>query len=165
MRISASHVNYYHLCLRKLWLYNKQISLEKQDINVQIGTVLGQTTYNRRAKKWKELDLDLAKIDHYDPANRIIREVKKSPKLEYAHIAQVQYYLWLLEKRGITDVRGIIEYPQQRQRREVYLTSSVRKDIEAWLSEIERISKQPDCPTLVKKSYCKRCAFYEFCYI
>ena len=96
MRISASHITYYHICHRKLWLHHRGMRMEDNSQAVAEGQLIGTTTYNRRAKKWKELSLGAAKIDHFDPQTNTIREVKKSAKLEHAHVAQVQYYFCLL---------------------------------------------------------------------
>jgi CRISPR-associated exonuclease Cas4 len=162
---SATLVSYYHLCHRKLWLHANEIRMEHTSAAVAEGKQIEESTYQRRAKKWREVNLGHSKIDHFDPKQRLVREVKKSPKLEHSHVAQVQYYLYALEQRGISGATGIIEYPKQRKTTKVELTSEIRKDIQLWEVEIKRIVTQSNCPELVKKSYCKTCAFYEFCYI
>lgn len=139
--------------------------MEDNSMAVKVGQLIGESTYQRRSKKWKELDLGYTKIDHFDPHNNVIREVKKSPKLEHAHIAQVKYYIWVLEKRGINDVAGIIEYPKHRKTTRVEINDSDRKTIEGWQAEIERIVGLEECPEVVKKSYCRNCAFYDFCFV
>ena len=77
---------------------------------------------------------------------------------------KVQYYLWLLERRGIEGAEGIIEYPRQRRRTEVHLDIAARAKIGEWLAEIGRVVAG-DCPAAVRKPYCRRCAFYDFCYV
>ena len=165
MRISASHITYYHLCHRKLWLHHRGMRMEDNSQAVAEGQLIGNTTYNRRVKKWKELSLDVVKIDHFDPKTNTIREVKKSAKLEHAHVAQVKYYLYLLEQRGVEQAKGLIEYPKQRKTREVVLDEASRKEVVEWAAEVERITELPDCPDLVKKSYCRSCSFYDFCFV
>jgi CRISPR-associated exonuclease Cas4 len=139
--------------------------MEHNSSTVAEGKLIGESTYQRRSKKWKELNLGFTKVDHYDPHNNVIREVKKSPKLEHAHIAQVKYYIWVLEKRGINDVAGIIEYPKHRKTTRVEINDSDRKTIEGWQAEIERIVGLEECPEVVKKSYCRNCDFYDFCFV
>lgn len=162
---TATQIAYYHLCHRKLWLHANEIRMEHTSHAVAEGKQIEESAYQRRAKKWKEISVEQGKIDHFDPRQRLVREVKKSPKLEHAHVAQVQYYLYALAKRGISGATGIIEYPKQRKTTSVELTPEIRKNIQGWEAEIKRIVGQPNCPELVKKSYCKTCAFYEFCYI
>lgn len=161
--ISASHITYYHLCHRKLWIHHRGLRQEDNSQAVGEGKLIGMESYARRAARWQELDLGFLKIDHFDPREKLVREVKKSPKLEHVHIAQVQYYLYVLEQAGIVGVRGRIEYPQQRRSTEVELTDEVRRDIKGWEAEIERIANLAQCPEMVKKPYCKHCAYWDFC--
>ncbi len=165
--ISSTHIAYLHLCHRKLWLHANGIRMENATNNAFVaeGKLIGETAYDRRPKKWKELNLGHLKIDHFDPQANTVREVKKSPKLEHAHIAQVKYYLYALEQRGVHGADGVIEYPKQRKSTTVELTDADRKDIKEWEAEIERIIGLPACPELVRKPYCKSCAFRDFCYV
>ncbi|WP_282780314.1 CRISPR-associated protein Cas4 [Phaeodactylibacter xiamenensis] len=163
--ISASHITYYHLCHRKLWLHHRGMRQEDNSAAVGEGKLIGKQSYAHRASRWRELNLGFLKIDHFDPREKLVREVKKSSKLEHAHVAQVQYYLYVLEKAGIDGVQGILEYPKQRRSRTVRLTDEIRQDIQGWEAEIERIVKQDYCPALVKKAYCKNCAYRDFCFV
>ncbi len=168
MEISGTYVAYLHLCHRKLWLHANGIRLENASNNVFIeeGKLIGETAYGRRSNSWRELEFGFLKIDFYDPQTNTVREVKKSPKLEHAHIAQVKYYLYALERQGVRGARGVIEYPKQRRSREVPpLTDADKEEIRRWEEEIEEIVSRERCPKLVKKPYCKHCAFRDFCYI
>ncbi len=162
---SATHVSYYHLCHRKLWLFHRKIKMEHTSDSVGEGKMIEQHSYRRRPIHWRGLNLGSVKIDHFDPKERLVREVKKSPKLEHAHVAQVQYYLYVLEQAGVRGAKGLIEYPKQRRSQQVGLTAADRRAIEGWLAEIERITALPDCPQLVRKSYCRQCAYRDFCFI
>lgn len=163
--ISASHLTYLLLCHRKLWLHHRQIRMEDNSVDVAAGKLIDKTSYRRRARKWTQLAFDGIKIDHFDARERVVMETKKSPKLEHVHVAQVKYYLYRLEGRGVSGVRGRIEYPRQKRTTNVELTDSDRNTlIPGWLAEIERITTLESCPELVKKSYCKTCAFHDFCF-
>lgn len=164
-RISATHISYFHLCHRKLWLFHHTIKMEHTSDSVYEGKLIEEHSYARRSSRWRELDLGFLKIDHFDPREKLVREVKKSPKLEHAHLAQVQYYLYVLEQAGMTGVRGLLEYPKHRRTREVELTDAVRADIKGWEAEIQRIVASPNCPALVQKSYCTNCAYRDFCFV
>ena len=164
--ISASHLTYLLLCHRKLWLHHRQIRMEDNSQDVAAGKLIDKTSYRRRARRWTQLAFDGIKIDHFDARQRVVMETKKSPKLEHVHVAQVKYYLYRLEGRGVSDATGRIEYPRQKRTTEVSLTDTDRNTvIPGWLAEIERITQQDSCPELVKKSYCKTCAFYDFCFV
>jgi CRISPR-associated exonuclease Cas4 len=158
-------ISYLHLCHRKLWLHHHGIRMEHNSDAVAEGKLIGETSYSRRPQKWKELSLDGAKIDHFDPQTNTIREIKKSPKLEHAHVAQVKYYLWLLEQRGLPEAKGIIEYPKLKKNVTVTLTDVDRANIKGWIQKVEEIIARPVCPELIPKSYCKSCSFQDFCFV
>jgi len=129
------------------------------------GRLTGEYSYPQRAERYTELVLDGIKIDYYDAKNRVVREVKRSAKMEQAHIAQVQYYLWVLERNGIMGARGTIEYPKQRHTEQVELTDEVRAAIPLWVADIERITQWPTAPKPVRKSICKSCSYHDFCFV
>ncbi len=164
---SGTYIAYLHLCHRKLWLHAHGMKMENASQNQYVaeGKLISETSYARRPSRWRELDLGHIKIDHFDPDTNTVREVKKSAKLEHAHIAQVKYYLYTLERNGMKDVKGLIEYPKQRKTQEVLLTDEDRRIIPLWEKEILEITSREACPPLVKKPYCRTCAFREFCYV
>lgn len=163
---SASHLTYLLLCHRKLWLHHRQIRMEDNSSDVAAGKLIDKSTYPRRPQKWTQLTLGNLKIDHFDAKEKVIRETKKSPKLEHAHVAQLKYYLYALEQRGVHGATGLLEYPAQRRTKTVELTETDRAvTIPGWEAEIERITALEESPPLVEKSYCANCAFYDFCFV
>lgn len=92
-------LNYYMLCRRKAWFFANGIQMEHTSDIVAEGKVISESTYGRRATRYTELDLGIAKIDFYDAKNKVVHEVKKSNRVEHAHEWQVKYYLYLLEKK------------------------------------------------------------------
>lgn len=163
--ITASHIAYYHLCHRKLWMHDRGLRQEDNSQAVGEGKLISEQSYIRRAERWRELDLGFLKIDFFDARNKIVREVKKSPKLERAHVAQLLYYMYVLEQAGISGLQGLLEYPQQRKTRNVILDDRAREEVRIWELDIEKIIALDVCPELQKKPYCKECAYRDFCFI
>ena len=161
---TGTHIAYLHLCHRKLWLFAHGLNMEQTSDLVAEGKHIDERSYPQRAHRWQELAIENIKIDHFDAKAGIVREVKKSRKREDAHIAQLKYYLLVLERNGISVSHGLLEYPKLRQTEEIHLTEQDRKIIPLWEAEVRRIIKQEHCPSLVQKSICKKCAYYEFCY-
>ena len=162
---TGTQVHYYHLCKRKLWLFSNGVQMEQDSTLVAEGKFIHETTYGQRADKYKELDFGYVKIDHYDGQKKIIHEVKKSSKLEFVHVAQLKYYLYVMRENNIHGVTGILEYPKQRLTKKVLLTDDDVIQIKKWELGIETIISQEKCPEIIKKPYCKSCAYYEFCFI
>lgn len=165
MRITGTHIAYYHTCKRKLWLFANGIQMEHTSETVAEGKLIGETTYLDRARKYTELEIEGIKIDFYDAKNRVIHEVKKSDKVEEAHIAQVKYYLYILRKNHIPDVTAIIEYPKMKQTQVVEWEDGDGDKISEWTEKTGEIIHAEDCPPLLKKPICKKCSYYDFCYI
>lgn len=162
---TGTQIHYYHLCKRKLWLFSNGIHMEQTSTLVAEGKFIHETTYTKRAEKYKELDFGFVKIDHYDAKNKIIHEVKKSDKLEFVHIAQLKYYLFVLHENGIDGVTGILEYPKQRKTKNITLATDDIANIQSWRIGVEHIISEENCPEIIRKPYCKNCAYYEFCFV
>jgi len=164
MKYTATHINYYHICHRKLWLYENGIQMEHTSDLVYDGNLIHENSYAQRPDKWREIQIGRIKIDHYDPKNKVIHEVKRSNKMEAAHIAQLQYYIYALELIGITGVTGLLEYPKLKQTKKVELTNESRAAIQQWLLDIDAITALDEAPNLIHKPFCKSCSYYELCY-
>jgi CRISPR-associated exonuclease Cas4 len=160
IRITGLKVNYYYICKRKLWLFSKNLSFEKNNDKIILGQILHENYY----KSEKERDIliqDLISIDIVD--DDYIREVKSSDKMEKADTMQVVYYLYVLKQLGIEKV-GFINYPKQKKKKEVHLTKQLEQELLEALKDIEKIVGQSKPPKLEKLPYCKKCSYFEFCF-
>jgi CRISPR-associated exonuclease Cas4 len=162
---SGSHMAYYQICHRKLWLYHQDIWLEGESELVLEGRLIHKTSYQQRPERYREVAIKGVKIDHFDPVEKLVREVKKSDKLEEAHIAQLKYYLYLLEESGVAGSRGLLEYPKMRHTHYVELNDEDRQQMPLQIAEIRDIANLERCPPVINKPYCKHCAYHDFCYI
>jgi len=160
LKVNGIKINYYYICPRKLWLFDRKITMEDKSEKVLLGSLLHQNSYKR--DKPKEVLIDnLISIDIIDSFN--IREVKYSNKMEKADKMQILYYLYYLKKLGINK-KGMINYPKQRKREFIELTPEAEKEVEKALIEIDEILKQEKPPPVIDASYRKKCAYFEFCY-
>lgn len=165
MQVNATLVNLFHVCKRQMWLHAHGIRMEHASEVVAEGKLIGESTYQDRAQKYTELQIENIKIDYYDAKNRVIHEVKKSDKVEHAHIAQVKYYMYILQKHGIDNVTAILEYPKMRQRKIVEWEIGDIQVVEEWIAQARQFISQSNCPDLIKKPICKKCSYYELCYV
>jgi len=165
MNITATHINYYIVCKRKLWLFSGGINMEHTSDIVAEGKLIHETTYPQRPERYSELEIDGSVIDFYDAKNKIIHEIKKSDKMEKAHEWQVKYYIWLLKNNGVEGVNGIIEYPKLRETTKVELTDDDVVILEKMIADTEQIVNSEACPAKIDAKCCKTCSYYEFCYV
>ncbi len=164
MVITGTHINYYHVCHRELWLFANGIQMEHTSETVAEGKLIHEYAYPQRAEKYSELELDGIKIDYYDAKNKIVHEIKKSDKAEEAHRWQVKYYLYILEQKGVHGAKGILEYPALRQREELELQESDRVYLKSVIAAIEQICSRETMPPKVQKHICRSCSYYDFCW-
>jgi CRISPR-associated exonuclease Cas4 len=160
--ISGVMIYYYIVCKRKLWYFYNQIQMEEDNDNVQIGKVIDENSY-KREEKHINID-DIISID-YIKDKGILHEVKKSKKIEEAGIMQVKYYLYYLKQKGVADIRGKVDYPLLKQSIDIGLTDGDVKYIEAIIIDLKEIVNKQLPPPLEKKRICKKCAYFELCYI
>lgn len=136
--------------------------MEDGNENVAIGKVLDEQTY-KRDKKHINID-NIINID-FIRSKGILHEVKKSNKIEDASILQVKYYLYFLNKKGVENIKGKIDYPLLKQTVDIELNEEDILNIEKVLDDLEVIVNINYPPILEKKRICKSCAYYDLCFI
>ena len=174
MHLTATHINYYHICHRKLWLFSNGISMEQTSNTVADGKLLHETSYPQRAEKYSEIEISsplgggregAGKIDFYDAKNKVIHELKRSDKMEVAHEWQLKFYILLLEQNGVEGVAGILEYPKLKATSSIALTEADRVYLKLVIHHIVAIVESEICPPLLNSKICKSCSYYDFCYV
>ena len=160
--ITGLMVYYYEVCKRKLWYFTNDIQLEENNSNVILGKLLEENTYTRDEKK---INIDgVINID-FIRSKKILHEIKKSNSIEPASILQIQYYLYYLEKKGLIGLKGILDYPLLKQTVEINLSDSDRENLENIIIGIKEILRKESPPTLEKISICKKCAYFDLCFV
>ena len=160
--ITGLMVYYYEVCKRKLWYFTNDIQLEENNSNVILGKLLEENTYTRDEKK---INIDgVINID-FIRSKKILHEIKKSNSIEPASLLQVQYYLYYLEKKGLIGLKGILDYPLLKQTVEVNLTDKDRENLDNIIIGIKEILRKESPPALEKKGICKKCAYFDLCFV
>lgn len=95
----------------------------------------------------------------------VVHEIKHSRALEEAHIWQVKYYLYVLQRMGMKAYRGVIHYPRQMRKVDVVWEEEDCEQIQKALDGVQEILKRDCPPDVVRKPYCRTCAYYFFCFI
>ena len=160
--MTGTQISYYFLCRRKLWLFANNVQMEHTSDAVSIGRTVSETSYARRKH---ELHIDDIVLDMYDARTRTVHEIKKSPAMEESHIRQVQYYISVLEAKGIEGVVGEIDYPLLKRRVPVRLGEEDRAVLKEIEKDIAGVVALPSPPPVINKPFCKKCSYYELCYV
>ena len=155
-------VYYYFICERKLWYFINEINMEQNNELVNIGKILDETTYTRENKNImidNTINIDFIKN------GAILHEVKKTKSIEEAGIWQVKYYIYYLEKRGIQNIKAKIDFPLLRESKEITLEQSDREILDNVIKNIEEIAKKEELEKLINSKICRKCAYYDLCYV
>ena len=166
--MTGTHINYYFICQRKLYLFDHHISMEHTSDLVQLGKLVHEESYERDAREIFQTELALFggesfRLDRIT-ADGVIHEIKKSDKMEEAHIWQLKFYLWCLKQLDIWPVRGVLEYPKQRHTVKVELAEDDEQRLREMEQEITELCALPQPPRVGKMPICKKCAYNEFCW-
>lgn len=160
LHLTGVKVNYFFVCPRKLWLFDRGIRMEKESDRVFLGKLLDEESYPRKRRKRVTID-ELIAIDIVNEDT--IQEVKYSTALHKASIMQVGYYLYYLKNLGI-EKEGVLSYPRQRRQERVVLTEEMVQELEESIQKIAEVLGRSSPPPVERKPYCRKCAYFEFCF-
>ena len=162
--VNGTLVNYYFFCKTKLWLHANRINLEDNSEDVRIGKVLHEI--NEEKSKNTEISIDNIKIDKI--TRDYLVEVKKSDSDPEAVKWQVLLYLHKLKAKGVLK-KGKIEYIEKKRQSKkieyIELNEENEKELLEVLACISALIDLPTPPEPIYESHCKRCAYYEYCFI
>lgn len=162
IRVTGVMFYYNFICKRKLWYFSHNISMEQNSEDVEIGKLIDKNTYKREKK---QILIDgVINIDFID-GNKVIHEVKKSRAISEAGIWQLKYYLYYLRNKGVEGVTGLIDFPVLKKRERININKDDVIEIEKKLEEIKEVVKMPLVPSKIDSGICKKCSYYELCYI
>ncbi len=162
MNITGTMVYYYFVCERKLWYFVNAINMEQNSELVAIGKILDETSYKR--EKHSILIDNTINID-FVRNGAILHEVKKTKAIEKAGIWQLKYYMYYLEQGGVKNISAKIDFPLLRESKEIVLTQDDRNVLENVIKNINDIINTEKIPKTMNSKICKKCAYYDLCYV
>jgi CRISPR-associated exonuclease Cas4 len=161
LQFTGTQINYYFVCKRKIWLFSHNLNLEADSDLVLRGKLLHENSYKRKALK--EIEIDRIKIDFVEKSKEI-HEVKRSRKIEDAHVYQLMYYLYFLKKTAGVAAKGVLNYPLLKKKVDVELTAENEVKLEEIIGKIRDLISQEMPLEAEWKSYCRSCAYKELCW-
>ena len=162
MRISGVIIYYYFICHRKLWYFANEINMEQNSELVSIGKILDETTYKRENKS---ILIDGTINIDFIRDGAVLHEVKKTKAIEDAGIWQLKYYMFYLEQRGVKNISAKIDYPLIRETKEVVLDDEDKTILSNIEKNVEEIIKMDKPPKVMNEKICKKCAYFDLCFI
>jgi len=133
--------------------------MEAESDLVLLGKLLHETGYKR---KFKEVSIGRVKIDFLERVGEI-HEVKRSGRMEKAHLFQLLYYIYYLKRLGV-EVRGVLHYPLLKRTVKVELTDDREGEMEAILEDMKCVISRGEPPKAERKTFCRKCSYFELCW-
>ena len=161
--ITGTLINYYFHCKTQCWLHANRINLEDNSEDVRIGKVLHEI--QEQKSKQGEIKIDNIRVDKITKEYMI--EFKKSDSDPEAVKWQVLLYLYKLKQKGIKK-KGEIEYHEKKSTTKteiLELDKQNEAELLAVLETIENLINFPRPPAPKFENKCKKCAYYEYCFI
>lgn len=164
MKVNGTLVNYYFHCKRQCYLHGNRLNLEDNSEIVKIGKAIHES----KAEECKntEISIDNIKLDKL--TSEYLTEVKKSDADIEASKWQLIFYLKVLKSKGIIR-KGKLEFIEKNKSDKKVLCFELDEDIELelkkYIEEIDKLLASDNIPGVLNKPKCKKCAYYEYCYI
>lgn len=164
MNINGTIINYYFHCKRQCYLHGNRLNMEDNSEQVKIGKAIHEERAEN--KNNTEIAIDNIRLDKL--TKEYLTEVKKSDADAEAAKWQLLYYLKVLKTKGVIR-KGKLEFAEKNKKDKkiiiIELTDEVEKKLDKYIDEIEQLLNQDRIPECINKSTCKKCAYYEYCYI
>lgn len=149
--------------MRQCYLHGNRLNFEDNSEDVKIGKALHEKKLNGNNS---EIAIDNIKLDKINAEYLI--EIKKSDSDVEAAKWQLIYYLSVLKKKGIVR-KGKLEFIEKNKTNNkviyVELTEGLEKELLTIQEKIKNLLAKDRPPTASNKPICKKCAYYEYCYI
>lgn len=164
MNINGTIINYYFHCKRQCYLHGNRLNMEDNSEQVKIGKAIHEERAEN--KNNTEIAIDNIRLDKL--TKEYLTEVKKSDADAEAAKWQLLCYLKVLKTKGVIR-KGKLEFAEKNKKDKkiiiIELTDEVEKELDKYIDEIEQLLNQDRIPECINKSTCKKCAYYEYCYI
>ena len=164
MQINGTLINYYFHCKRQCYLHGNRLNLEDNSELVQIGRAMHEV----KAEGCENAELAIENIRLDKLTTEYLTEIKKSDSDIEASKWQLYYYLLVLINQGIIS-KGKLEFEEKNKTKRttmiLELGDAEEKELEQIQSQIEELLQAEIVPEAEERAGCKKCAYYEYCFI
>lgn len=162
MEVNGTLVNYYFHCKRQCYFHGNRMNLEDNSEVVKIGKAIHE---ERLQGSNSEIAIENIRLDKL--TRDYLTEVKKSDADVEAAAWQLLYYLKVLKSKGILR-KGKLEFYEKNKGKKIEileLTEEKENDLLRIENDIRQLIDSDMIPEQLNKPSCKKCAYYEYCYI
>lgn len=163
MKVNGTLINYFVHCKRQCYLHGNRLNMEDNSELVKVGKALHDV---RNDEHDKEIEIENIKVDKL--TRDYLIEVKKSDADQEAAKWQLLFYLSVLKSKGIVR-KGKLQIMEKNKSKVktmvLELSEENEKELREMSDEIGALIAGEAIPPVLNKASCKKCAYYEYCYI
>ena len=145
-------------------MFAHRLNLEDNSEIVRVGKAIHED--KAKSSENSEIKIDNIALDKIN--SKYVVEIKKSDADIEACKWQLLYYLKILKDKGI-ERKGKLEFIEKNKtdRKIIFIeiNEEIEKELNEHISKIEELLSMDELPTVINKPACKKCAYYEYCYI
>lgn len=164
MKVNGTLINYYFHCKRQCYLHGNRLNLEDNSEIVKIGKAI----HEEKSKKSKNTEITIENVKIDKITKDYLVEVKKSDADVEAAKWQLLLYLKILKDKGI-ERKGKLEFVEKNKTKNkivyIELTEELERQLDIYVKNIENLINGDLIPKAINEPKCKKCAYYEYCYI
>lgn len=164
MKVNGTLINYYFHCKRQCYLHGNRLNLEDNSELVKVGKAVHEERSER--SKNSEITIDNIKIDKM--TKEYVTEIKKSDADPEAGKWQLLFYLKVLKDKGI-ERKGKLQFVEKNKKDSKVMYYELTPELAEELNKIEeniiKLINQDKIPNCINEPKCKKCAYYEYCYV
>ncbi len=164
IRVNGTLINYYFHCKRQCYLHGNRLNLEDNSELVQIGRAMHEV----KAQESEHTEVAIENIRLDKLTAEYLTEIKKSDADMEAAKWQLYYYLKILKEKGIVR-KGRLLFEEKNKAKKaaviLELDDVQEQKLEQIQTEIEELLLSDEVPKAEEKAGCKKCAYYEYCFI
>lgn len=163
MKVNGTLMNYYFHCRRQCYLFGNRLNLEDNSEEVKVGKAIHE---EHAGQDNTELAIENIRLDKF--TSEYLTELKKSDADVEASKWQLAFYLKVLKEKGIYR-KGRLEFEEKNKSGRKTIIVELDEHMEAKLKQyvklIEDLLNSEEIPPVLNRPQCKKCAYYEYCYI
>lgn len=164
MEVNGTLINYYFHCKRQCYLHGNRLNLEDNSESVKIGRAIHEEKEDKLSDS--EIAIDNIKIDRL--TSKYLIEIKKSDADIEASKWQLLFYLKVLKEKGVIREGRLEVIEKNKQNKSIIyvsLTDENQSQLKGYIDEIKSLILGTEIPEVLNSPSCKKCAYYEYCYI
>lgn len=163
MKVNGTLMNYYFHCRRQCYLFGNRLNLEDNSEEVKVGKAIHE---EHAGQDNTELAIENIRLDKL--TSEYLTELKKSDADVEASKWQLAFYLQVLKEKGIYR-KGRLEFEEKNKSGRKTIIVELDEHMEAKVKQhvklIEDLLNSDEIPPVLNRPQCKKCAYYEYCYI